>query len=181
MKVTVVIGNPSAGGRTTELGLAVAKGIGDLLDAPADIEVIELSKYADGLFAWDSESVKALAKTVAEPGIVVFATPTYKASYTGLLKAFLDRYDTGGLKGTVAIPVFTGGSPDHSLAPNHTLRPLLVELGASVPTASLYLVTSQFDRKDEIVAKFIAAERYPLLGAVHGLTLQLAHRETGTE
>jgi FMN reductase len=169
MKITVVIGNPSAGGRTTELGIAVAKGVANLLDLPPDVEVIELSAYAGELFAWDSESVKALAKSVAEPSIVVFATPTYKASYTGLLKAFLDRYDTGGLKGTVAIPVFTGGSPDHSLAPNHTLRPLLVELGASVPTSSLFVVTSQFDRKDEIVAKFIASERYPLLGAAHGL------------
>jgi FMN reductase len=171
MKITVVIGNPSAGGRTTELGVAVAKGIADLLGVAQDVEVIELSKYADGLFAWDSESVKALARSVAEPGFIVFATPTYKASYTGLLKAFLDRYDTGGLKGTVAVPVFTGGSPDHSLAPNHTLRPLLVELGASVPTAALYLVTSQFERKDEIVAKFIDNERYCLLGAAHGLEL----------
>lgn len=49
------------------------------------------------------------------------------------------------------------------------MRPLLVELGTSVPTASLYLVTSQFDRKDEIVAKFIDAERHWLFGAAHGL------------
>lgn len=171
MKITVVIGNPSAGGRTTELGVAVAKAIAGLVGIAEDAEVIELSKHADGLFAWDSESIKALTKRVAEPGFIVFATPTYKASYTGLLKAFLDRYDTGGLRGTVAIPVFTGGSPDHSLAPNHTLRPLLVELGASVPTASLYLVTAQFERKGEIVAKFIDAERYWLLGAAHGLAL----------
>jgi FMN reductase len=179
MKITVVIGNPSAGGRTTELGVAVAKGISDLLEIHHEVEAIELASFADGLFAWDSASVKALVARVAEPGIVVFATPTYKASYTGLLKAFLDRYDTGGLKGTVAVPVFTGGSPDHALAPNHTLRPLLVELGASVPTASLYLVTSQFERKDEIVAKFIASERYALLGAAHGLAL--AAKEAPTQ
>jgi FMN reductase len=176
MKVTVVIGNPSAGGRTTELGAAVAKGIAALLDIPEQAEVLELSNYADDLFAWDSESVKALTRRVAEPGLIVFATPTYKASYTGLLKALLDRYDAGGLKGTVAVPVFTGGSPDHSLAPNHTLRPLLVELGASVPTAALYLVTSQFDRKDEIVAGFIESERYALLGAAHGLALAAKER-----
>jgi FMN reductase len=177
MKITVVIGNPSAGGRTTELGVAVANGIAGLVGLASKVEVIELSKHAEGLFSWDSESVKALTKSVAEPGFIVFATPTYKASYTGLLKAFLDRYDTGGLKGTVAIPVFTGGSPDHSLAPNHTLRPLLVELGASVPTASLYLVTSQFDRKDEIVAKFIDAERHWLLGAARGLELAAKERQ----
>lgn len=171
MKIKVVIGNPSAGGRTTELAVAVGKAIAGLVGTSDEVEVIELSHHAAGLFDWNSESVKALTKSVAEPGLVVFATPTYKASYTGLLKAFLDRYDTGGLKGTVAIPVFTGGAPDHSLAPNHTLRPLLVELGASVPTGSLYLVTSQFDGKDEIVTKFVDAEHYPLLGAAHGLAL----------
>jgi FMN reductase len=177
MKITVAVGNPSPGGRTTELAVAVANGVAKLVGISRQAEVIELSSYAARLFAWDSEEVKALAKAVAEPGFIVFATPTYKASYTGLLKAFLDRYDTGGLRGTVAIPVFTGGSPDHSLAPNHTLRPLLVELGASVPTASLYLVTAQFERKDEIVARFIEAERYPLLGAAYGL--ERASQERG--
>jgi FMN reductase len=176
MKIKVIVGNPSPGGRTTELGIAVAEGIRSLVGIPAEIETIELSQHTDGLFAWGAENLKALTKSVAEPGFLVFATPTYKASYTGLLKAFLDRYDAGALKGTVAIPVFTGGSPDHSLAPNHTLRPLLVELGASTPTASLYLVTSQFERKDEIVANFIAAERYALLGAAHGLELAASER-----
>lgn len=171
MKITVLIGNPSPGGRTTELGTTVATALCHLLDIAPDFEVIELAEHTDGLFTWGAENLKGVVETVANSDFLIVASPTYKASYTGLLKAFLDKYDAGGLKRAVAIPVFTGGSPDHSLAPNHTLRPLLVELGASTPTASLYLVTSQFDRKDEIVAKFIASERYHLLGAAHGLAL----------
>ncbi|TDD63979.1 hypothetical protein E1262_29575 [Jiangella aurantiaca] len=38
-------------------------------------------------------------------GPSLLATPTYKARYTGLLKAFLDRLPGGALRGTVAVPV----------------------------------------------------------------------------
>jgi FMN reductase len=90
------------------------------------------------MFNWDSAELALLNQKVAESDIVIVASPTYKAAYTGLLKAFLDRCDHNGLAGVTAIPVMTGGSPAHSLAPDMTLRPLLVELGASVPTRSLY-------------------------------------------
>ena len=110
-------------------------------------------------------ALTALTRQVAESDFVVVATPTYKAAYTGLLKAFLDRYDTNGLAGVVAIPVMTGGSPAHSLAPDFTLRPLLVELGASVPTRSLYFMTSQLPQLDTIVQAWVEANRAALAGA----------------
>jgi FMN reductase len=71
--------------------------------------------------------------------VAVFASPTYKASYTGLLKAFLDRYGSNGLAGVVAVPVMTGGWPGHLLAVEVHLRPVLVELGATVPARGLYV------------------------------------------
>ena len=73
--------------------------------------------------------------------LVIIASPTY----TGLLKVFLDRYGNNGLAGTVAVPLMTGAAPIHTLAPELHLRPLLSELGASVPTRSIYLVESAFD------------------------------------
>jgi FMN reductase len=38
-----------------------------------------------------------------------------------------------------------GGSWKHSLAPELLLRPVLVEIGATCPTAALYLLDSEFD------------------------------------
>ena len=38
-----------------------------------------------------------------------------------------------------------GAGPDHALAPETTLRPVLTELGASVPTRSLYVLDAQHD------------------------------------
>lgn len=45
---------------------------------------------------------------------VVVAAPTYRAAYTGLLKAFLDRYPSNGLSVT-AFAVMTGASATHSM------------------------------------------------------------------
>jgi len=91
--------------------------------------------------------------------VVVVASPTYKATYTGLLKAFLDRFPHQGLGGVTAIPLMLGASPVHSLATEHGLRPLLVELGASVPTRGLYVLDSEHDRPETYDAWFASAQQ----------------------
>ena len=69
-----------------------------------------------GLFDAAATELSRLTAEVAADDIVIFASPTYKASYTGMLKAFLDRYGSNGLAGTIAVPVMTGGWAGHSLA-----------------------------------------------------------------
>jgi FMN reductase len=98
---------------------------------------VDLADHSADLFTWPHAGLAELNDAVSTSDYVVFASPTYKASYTGLLKAFLDRYPAGGLNGVVAFPVFTISSAGHALAVEFTLRPLLVELGASVPTGGL--------------------------------------------
>ena len=56
-----------------------------------------------------------------------------------LAVTFLDRYGNNGLAGTVAVPVMTGGWPGHLLAVEVHLRPVLVELGATVPARGLFV------------------------------------------
>lgn len=63
----------------------------------------------------DAAIVRALA-LVHEADAVVIATPVYKASYTGILKAFLDLLPQGGLAGKLVLPLATGGSQSHMLA-----------------------------------------------------------------
>ena len=46
---------------------------------------------------------------------MIVASPTYKATYTGLLKLFLDRIAGGALAGVTAVPVMLGGHWRHSL------------------------------------------------------------------
>lgn len=156
LKVSIIVGNPKPQSRT----LKVAQTLVEKLFATDSyaIEVIDLAEHADEIFAWPSERMAALNASVAASDVAVFASPTYKATYTGLLKAFLDRYPASGLSGVTAIPLMTGADLTHSMGPTVNLAPLLVELGATVPGRGTYFITGQMDHLDEIVQT--AADEY---------------------
>ena len=65
------------------------------------------------------------------------ASPTYKGTYTGLLKVFLDRLDYQALSSVIALPMLVMRVPNHALAVDLHLRPLLLELGAATPAPGL--------------------------------------------
>ena len=146
MRVVAVVGNPNRGGRTTTVAERVASRIASL--GNGTVETIELIDVASELFTGGSASVDELTASVASADAAVFASPTYKAGITGLLKAFLDRYGTDGLAGLVAVPVMLGGAPHHALAVETQLRPVLVELAAVTPTKGLYVVDSELAQLD---------------------------------
>ncbi|MDA3038381.1 MAG: NAD(P)H-dependent oxidoreductase [Actinomycetota bacterium] len=154
MSVVVVIGNPSPGGRTTAVGQAVGEAVATAR-GETDVDTIELAGIAAHLFEWGNEAVQATTARVAAADVVITACPTYKATYTGLLKAFLDQYGNDGLAGCRAVPVMVGASLHHALAPEVHLRPLLVELGASVPSRGLYVLDSAMDTLETAVADWV--------------------------
>lgn len=156
LKATIVVGNPKARSRTLKVAETLVEKL--LVEGSYDLEVIDLADHTAEIFAWPSEEMAALNARVAESDLAVFASPTYKATYTGLLKAFLDRYPANGLSGVTAIPVLTGADLTHSMGPTVNLAPLLVELGATVPGRGFYFVAGQMDRLDEIVEA--AAQEY---------------------
>ena len=138
MDITVVVGNPKPRSRTWDAAHRVEEGLG--ASAAASFDVVDLGP---SLLGWGDETVKAAVERVAASDVVVVASPTYKATYTGLLKLFLDQFATGtGLEGVVAVPVQLGAGPAHALSPELHLKPVLVELGATVPAPALYLLDS---------------------------------------
>ncbi len=126
------------------------------------VELIELVDVAPELFTWGSPAVNELTASVRSADAAVFASPTYKAGITGLLKAFLDRYGADGLAGLVAVPVMLGGAPTHALAVETQLRPILVELAAITPTKGLYVVDSELDQLDAQLAAWWTLAAGPL-------------------
>jgi FMN reductase len=99
---------------------------------------------------WTDAAVNDAIAAVRASDLVIVATPTYKASYTGLLKLFLDRISGGALAGVTAVPLMLGGHWRHSLAAELLLKPVLVELGASCPTRGLFLLDSDYADSDEL-------------------------------
>ena len=121
MSIAVVVGNPKAGSRTLRVALAVADAFrGTFAGEATDPYVVDLAVLGHELFDFESPAVTAALDAVAHSGLLVVASPTYKATYTGLLKSFFDRYGNDALAGTVSIPVMTGAAPVHALAPRST-------------------------------------------------------------
>lgn len=148
MNVAVVVGNPKLGSRTRQAAELVAE---RLTGAPPTT-VIELAELGPGLLGWGDPEVEAAKQTVRDADLVVFASPTFKATYTGLLKLFLDQFAAGELGGKPAIALMLGAARDHALAGEHTLKPVLVEIGCSCPTAALFLLDSAWDANPELDA-----------------------------
>ena len=159
MRIAAVTGNPKPSSRTHGVALTVAGALSAALvgpDAPAAHLVVDLAEFAAGLFDSGDAELSRLTAEVAAADIAIFASPTYKAAYTGLLKAFLDRYGSNGLAGVTAVPVMTGGWPGHLLAVEVHLRPVLVELGATVPARGLYVTEPELADLDAAVGKWSA-------------------------
>jgi FMN reductase len=165
--ISVVVGNPKPRSRTFLVAEAIADRVAERLCARRKI-TIDLIDHADHIFRWPDDEMNRLAEAVRTSDIVVVASPTYKASYTGLLKSFLDRYANNSLVGVRAIPILTASAPQHALAVDITLRPLLVELGASVPTRGLHFPMSEMPRFDAVIDAWIRENVSALQG--HGLS-----------
>jgi FMN reductase len=157
MSIAVVVGNPKAGSRTLRVARATADILADRLGDTTEPLVVDLADVAGQLFDYPSETIDTLLASVAGSDVVIAASPTYKATYTGLLKVFFDRYGNNALAGVVGVPLMTGAAPIHALAPEWHLRPLLVELGATTPTRGLYVTEAQFDDLDGVIGAWADA------------------------
>jgi FMN reductase len=94
----------------------------------------------------------SVARTVAaieQADGVIFATPIFKASYSGLLKIFLDLLPQFALTGKAILPIATGGSMAHLLALDYGLRPVLQSMGARHIVQSLFVPESDMRVVDE--------------------------------
>jgi FMN reductase len=67
---------------------------------------------------------------VIDAEVVLVATPIHKASFSGLLKSFLDLLPAQAFRGKTVLPLATGASAADCVAIDQALRPVLASLGA---------------------------------------------------
>ncbi|ORM34062.1 NAD(P)H-dependent oxidoreductase [Williamsia sp. 1135] len=150
MQVTIVAGNPKPRSRTLKAAGLVAESL-RAGDSDQPIETVDVITLGAGLLGWGDAAVADAVSTVASSDLVVFASPTFKATYTGVLKLFLDQFAGGeGLRDVVAVPLMLGAGPAHAMAPDLLLKPVLAELGAACPAPGLYLLDSTYTTDDRI-------------------------------
>jgi FMN reductase len=162
--VLAVIGNPRPESRTHGLARTLVSEVAAALDATV-LEEVDLAVLGAAVLDWGDAAAGAAVKRVLAADVLVLSSPTYKGSYSGLLKAFLDRVGGGALAGAAAIPILLGGAPNHTLAVDVHFSPLLVELGAVVP-GGLFVLESDVDGFPSFAAGWVAKRRALLAGAV---------------
>lgn len=143
------------GFKTNELGLH---------DIPAE-DLIE-GRYTGA-------AATALRTRVHAARAVLIATPVYKASFAGGLKAVLDLLDEKALAGKVVLPLATGGSPAHLLALEYSLKPVLSALGARHILAGVYATDKEVSFDENGQARIEDAVRLRLDDAVDRLAEQV--------
>jgi FMN reductase len=116
-----------------------------LANRGCETRLIDLSMLpADALLArGQATEVEEALGAVGESLIVIAATPTYRALYTGLLKAFFDLMPQAHLRGKICVGLQTGIAREHALAVEYGLRPLFASLDG-MPAAMLYSRDDEF-------------------------------------
>jgi FMN reductase len=142
IRAVAISGSPRSPSKSKTLAELVLQ---TLRRAGCDTEMVDVAMLpADALVA-RAQSVeldKAIA-TVGTAQIVIAATPTYRALYTGVLKAFFDLMPPGHLVSKICVPVQTAASPAHFLAVEYGFRPLFASLDG-LPSAGIYATDDQF-------------------------------------
>jgi FMN reductase len=140
--IVAVSGNPRPQSRTHALAVTLATEVASVVTG-STVSEIELAGLGSRVLEPDDAAAQAAVTQALEADILVISSPTYKASYSGLLKSFLDRIGHQGLTGKSAVPIMLGGLPSHQLAVNLHFGPLLLELGAKVPAGGLFVLESE--------------------------------------
>jgi FMN reductase len=147
--IVIISGSPTPGSRLNGLIQFVenkwnAQGI-----KVSHIRVAELPAEALLHANFKDETIQAALALVATATGVVIASPVYKASYSGLLKTFLDLLPQTGLKGKISLPLFIGGTIAHLLSVDFALKPVLTVLGGRHILGGVYAIDQWIQRTDD--------------------------------
>lgn len=147
-KVTIIAGGHSIHSRLTGVLQHVQH---HLVGNGIDVHVIQVHQLpSDALIGADfsnEDIVKAIGIVNDSDGVIVL-TPVYKASFSGILKTFLDLLPQKALQGKPVLPLVLGGTYGHLLVIEYALKPIIHQLGATVVHSGVYVVDQQVTKQD---------------------------------
>ena len=143
MSVLLIAGSPSERSRSAALLERVGHQLSQRGILVERLLIRDLSPQALLLADFGHPSVISAIAKVAHARAIVVATPVYKAAYSGVLKVLLDLLPQTALKDKTVLPLATGGGPNHMLALDYALRPVLQSLGARHILPGVYATDAQ--------------------------------------
>lgn len=122
-----------------------------LADRGVDSEVIQIHQLpGDALTTADDshDAIKEANQKVEESQVVFVVSPVYKASYSGVLKTYLDVLPQKAFANKTVVPLVIGGSFGHLLVIDYALKPVLAALGATNILQGVYSLNHQITKLD---------------------------------
>lgn len=146
----------------------------------ADTSLLDLADvrlaFADGRPPEQvGDDTASMIQRITSAEAVIFASPVYRATYTGALKNLLDLLPIEALQGKPCGIIAMGASQHHYLGVDAGLRQVLAWFGALLSPTSVYLSSADFregELQDEAKAELRAlAETVLRLRAIAGPSL----------
>ena len=114
-----------------------------------EVDVVDLRTVAGALTnalmtGIESAELAELTGAVKSADALIAVSPIFSGSYNGLFKTFFDILGEESLVGTPVLLGATAGTPRHSLAIDHALRPLFAYLRALVVPTGVFAATDDF-------------------------------------
>jgi|SRR5690625_932142 len=152
--IVLIGGSPSPTSRSSIVLDQVSEAVAGAGFAIDRIEVRDIDPAAL-LFAdfGHPDVVEAVAK-IERAAAIIIATPVYKASYSGVLKALLDLLPRDAFRNKPILPIATGGTIAHLLSIDYALRPVLYALCADKVLAGRFIL----DKEVSTIAPHIGIE-----------------------
>lgn len=163
--IVTIAGSASASSRTASLLRYIQDRLTQYSHTLYPIIVQKLDPRELFYAQYDGVTLPPALTAVAKADAVVICTPIYKASYSGILKVFLDLLPQKAFADKIILPVACGATPAHLLTIDYAIRPLLAALGGEIITQGVYLLDSQFTYNESgIQFKDLEAEQRLLAG-----------------
>lgn len=145
-KITIISGSPSEHTRLNGVLDEVVRHLEGINIIPDIIHVRNLPAEDLIQAKFNSEEIVRANKKVEDSNIIVILTPVYKASFTGVLKTYLDLLPQNGLEGKTVLPIAIGGTFGHLLMLDYALKPVLCALGATHILKGTFILDSQIKK-----------------------------------
>lgn len=139
---------------TDRLVEATVRAAGDKVNVEeVEVEVVELRDLATEIAnnfvtGFAGRALRSAQEAVTSADGLIAVTPIFTASYSGLFKSFFDVLDPEALEGKPTLIAATGGTPRHSLALEHALRPMFAYLHAVVAPTAVYAAAEDWGNDD---------------------------------
>jgi len=105
--------------------------------------VVDVSELGPGLLVPGDGATGAALLELLDAALLIVATPTYRSTFSGVLKVLLDQLPANALAGVLAIPVVTADIQAQADVAEAFLARLLRDLGADVIDFGLTAIGSE--------------------------------------